>query len=153
MSPTVLESPGFAGVLKAVNPTNEWEKPAHAEVAEDVEGEQETLAMPADTDDPADIDELELVENKSLVDGFSWLQSTLQDASKGVTEGTHNEYKRFDLSTNHSASKTDPCMCSQMNRCAAFLIKQGLINKEEEFFTEVPHPQSPWFICAWIMHE
>jgi hypothetical protein len=53
--------------------------------------------MPADTDDPADIDELQLVEDQSLVDGFSQLQSTLQDASKGVTEGTHNEYKRFDL--------------------------------------------------------
>ncbi|KAF8239232.1 hypothetical protein L208DRAFT_1238763 [Tricholoma matsutake] len=25
--------------------------------------------------------------------------------------------------------------------------------KQEEFLQETPHPQSPWFICAWIMNN
>jgi hypothetical protein len=48
---------------------------------------------------------------------------------------------------------TDWDVRSQAKRCVDFLIKQGLIKKPEDFLQETPHPQSPWFICAWIMNE
>ena len=67
-------APEFDGVLRAIN----QEPPADMDVTDDVEGEQETLAntqrLPMDQ-----------------------LQKSLNDASKGVSESTHKEYKRFFL--------------------------------------------------------
>lgn len=65
-------APEFDGVLRAIN----REPPADVDVTDDVEGEQETLA---------DTGGLPMAQ----------LQISLNDASKGVSESTHKEYKRF----------------------------------------------------------
>ncbi|KAF8234170.1 hypothetical protein L208DRAFT_1263299 [Tricholoma matsutake] len=124
----LIENPNFSGVLNAVEPMDGWEKPTPGEIEDDVDGEHEALGLPTDADNDHE-------QEADIVEDFQQLQSTLQDASKGVSEGTHNEYK------------------SQANHCVDFLIKQGLIKKREEFLQEMPHPQSPWFICAWIMNK
>ncbi|KAF8233879.1 hypothetical protein L208DRAFT_1553872 [Tricholoma matsutake] len=125
---SLLENPNFAGVLNAIEPKDGWEKPTPGEIEDDVDGEQEALGLPTNADDDHE-------QEADIAEDFQQLQSTLQDASKGVFENTHNEYT------------------SQANHCVDFLIKQGLIMKWEEFLQETPHPQSPWFICAWIMNE
>ncbi|KAJ3711920.1 hypothetical protein C8R42DRAFT_560700, partial [Lentinula raphanica] len=38
-----------------------------------------------------------------------------------------------------------------MRKCERFLIEQGIISKEGQFFCKTPHPQSAVYIVAWIM--
>jgi hypothetical protein len=78
----------FAGVFQAINPSNDWECPREEEVTDDVEGEQETLP-----------DEHKSAHSKnegSSADrgAMAQLQDSLLNVSKGVTEGTDNEYRR-----------------------------------------------------------
>ena len=104
-----ITTPNFAGVYQAINPSNEWERPAEEEVEDDVEGEQETLPDP--DHEPGDHDvatslgpsngENGLGGTSSNEEQMSQLQSTLLNASKGVTEGTDNEYKRFTIKFIH----------------------------------------------------
>jgi hypothetical protein len=86
---SLIENPNFAGVLNAVEPMNGWEKPTPGEIEDDVNGEQEALGLPTDADDDHE-------QEADIAEDFRQLQSTLQDASKGVSEDTHNEYIRFD---------------------------------------------------------
>jgi hypothetical protein len=145
-TPSLIENPNFAGVLNAIEPKDGWEKPTPGEIEDDVDGEQEALGLPTNADDDHE-------QEADIAEDFRQLQSTLQDASKGVSENTHNEYTKFVDTFLCYYRMTDHCMHSQANRCVDFLIKQGLIMKREEFLQETPHPQSPWFICAWIMNE
>ncbi|KAG1897686.1 uncharacterized protein F5891DRAFT_903051, partial [Suillus fuscotomentosus] len=62
------------------------------------------------------------------------LQSTLMEASKGVTEGTNAEYKRL------------------MNSCVSFLRGLHLLGPSEDFFSKKPRRDMPWLIVAWIMN-
>jgi hypothetical protein len=86
---SLIDNPNFAGVLNAVEPMNGWEKPTPGEIDDDVDGEREALGLPTDVDDDHE-------QEADIIDDFQQLQSILQDASRGVSEGTHNEYKRFD---------------------------------------------------------
>ena len=77
------------------------------EVIDDFEGEQETL-LPCSpgAEDPDDVDEADNDEaeisgdtatnaNKREDSAFAKLEDTVRNASKGVTEGTDAEYRRF----------------------------------------------------------
>ena len=86
---SLIKNPNFAGVLNAVELMNGWEKPTPGEIEDDVNGEQEALGLPTDADDDHE-------QEADIAEDFRQLQSTLQDASKGVSEDTHNEYIRFD---------------------------------------------------------
>lgn len=81
-SPSDLPA-GFNGLFAALNPTNEWEKPDEGEVRDDREGEAEALLL-------QEVD----TETKSAAQ-LMQLQSTLMNASKGVTDGTDGEYRRY----------------------------------------------------------
>lgn len=83
MSP--INGPKFAGVFRAISPVNDWEKPEEAEIEDDVEGEQETFVEPDATTDEDQSDEAKL----------SRLKAFLLNASKGVTDGTDEEYQRY----------------------------------------------------------
>jgi hypothetical protein len=91
---SLIDNPNFAGVLNAVEPMNGWEKPTPGEIEDDVNGEQEALGLPTDADDDHE-------QEADIAEDFRQLQSTLQDASKGVSENTHNEYTRFDSEQTH----------------------------------------------------
>lgn len=68
----ILEDPAFAGLTQSINPQAQQ---AVLQAIDDMEGEQETLP-------DFDVD--------SLTEAFSGLQN----ASKGVSESTDNEYRR-----------------------------------------------------------
>lgn len=86
---------------------------------------------------------------------FVMLQSTLMEASKGVTEGTDNEYKRYVavlcLSQARRQFLHGP-LNRLMNSCLSFLVVIHLLGPDEDFFTKKPRPDSPWLIVAWIMN-
>jgi hypothetical protein len=103
----LVENPNFAGVLNAVEPIEEWEKPTPREIEDDVDGEQEALGLPTDTNDDHE-------QDSDVVEDFQQLQSTLQEASKGVSEGTHNEYKRFDSDDQIDPQLTLACIVKQI---------------------------------------
>jgi hypothetical protein len=70
--------------------------PSAAEVADDCEGEQETIDLQINTgdeDDAGDEDDEDSGDEEGL--GFLGLEDVVKNASKGVTEGTDNEYRRY----------------------------------------------------------
>ena len=89
-----ITSPQFSGVLGAIQPVNEWEKPQQVEIENDVEGERETLPMA-----PGDLSSEDIEKLPAGAD-VSQLQASLLDASKGVTDGTDAEYRRFGSPSN-----------------------------------------------------
>ncbi|KAG1869936.1 hypothetical protein F4604DRAFT_1584203 [Suillus subluteus] len=97
------------------------------DIAEDVCAEQETL-LPGGNKGGG------IAATSIDAPDFAMLQSTLMEASKGVTEGTDNEYKRL------------------MNLCLSFLIGIHLLGPDKDFFIKKPRPDSPWLIVAWIMN-
>ncbi|KAH7903548.1 hypothetical protein BJ138DRAFT_1107580 [Hygrophoropsis aurantiaca] len=115
----------FAGVLEAINPHDNEERPVQDEVDDDIDAEQATL-----TETPTLGGDAGGTSHR-----FTQIQATLLEASKGVTEGTDLEYKRL------------------MKLCTAFLIAERLIQPGEEFFTASPLSHAPWFITAWIMNS
>ncbi|KAG6825889.1 hypothetical protein H0H92_001970 [Tricholoma furcatifolium] len=97
----------FAGLSLALSPVHDWEQPLIDEVVDDIEGEQETLyafeklscgkrviSKPGnDNDDDEtsdDKDEHPSTLNATAILGT--LSKTITEASKGVTDSTHNEY-------------------------------------------------------------
>jgi hypothetical protein len=64
------------------------------EIEEDVTAEQETLIKLSGKDSESDG-----AQSARSIDApnFTQLQTTLMEASKGVTEGTDTEYKRYAL--------------------------------------------------------
>jgi hypothetical protein len=82
MSP--INGPKFAGVFRAISPSNDWEKPDDVEIEDDVEGEQETFAGPDATTDEEETEEAKVTRLKAF----------LLNASKGVTDRTDEEYRR-----------------------------------------------------------
>ena len=95
MTQSLIENPIFAGVLNAVEPKDEWEKPTPGEIEDDVDGEKEALGLPPNAGDDRE-------QEADIVKDFWQLQSTLQDVPKGVSKNTHNEYTRFDSELAHS---------------------------------------------------
>jgi hypothetical protein len=82
---SAINRPQFAGVFRAISPENDWEKPENAEIEDDVEGEQETFVGPDATRD----------DDESGEAKFTQLKAFLLNASKGVTDGTDEEYRRY----------------------------------------------------------
>lgn len=81
--------PAFAGVRRFVAPP-ESESAEEQEAQDDLEGEKE-LIFPATPDNiPAD----DFGPSNKLSPSFAKLQDAVLQASKGVTEGTDNEYMR-----------------------------------------------------------
>ncbi|KAF8908504.1 hypothetical protein CPB84DRAFT_1843407 [Gymnopilus junonius] len=60
-------------------------------------------------------------------------KSSMKEASKGVTDKTHNEYLRL------------------ASACAEFLMANNLISDPDEFLSSTPLPDSDQMIVAWIM--
>jgi hypothetical protein len=91
--------PTFAGLFSVLNQEDESEQPSATQIVDDYEPEQETLDLHGDTDSSAhlegDDDEDSDACNDEYMDeasgGFSQLQETVKNASKGVTEGTDGE--------------------------------------------------------------
>ncbi|KAG1838738.1 hypothetical protein DFJ58DRAFT_845966 [Suillus subalutaceus] len=107
---------GLCGLLPSVSASSlEMD-----DIVEDITAEQETLVESKSTD--------------GMID-FAKLQSTLMDASKGVTEGMDSEYKR------------------QMNQAVVFLTGMHLLHKDKVFFCKRPRADTPWLIVAWIMNS
>jgi hypothetical protein len=81
-----MTSTEFPGLLQAISPPEDWEKPEQLEVDDDLEGEQQTLlgAVPEDIK----------AEEPGTGDAqMSDLHDVLLQASKGVTEGTDSGYQ------------------------------------------------------------
>jgi hypothetical protein len=100
-------NPQFAGLFQRLSPDKEEDVPSAAEVVDDYEGEQETLDLQNGTgdnhgEDDADDNDNEDSEEDAEEDtvdeasvGFSGLKDVVKNASKGVTEGTDGEYRRY----------------------------------------------------------
>ena len=101
-------NPQFAGLFQRVSPDNEEDVPSAAEVVDDYEGEQETIDLQNGTSDnhgdvaeanadDDDSDSEDDTDDEACV-GLSGLENVVKNASKGVTEGTDGEYRRFEKS-------------------------------------------------------
>jgi hypothetical protein len=40
-----------------------------------------------------------------------------------------------------------------MKQCQTFLVREGFIKQNEEFFSSTPSKDAPWCIAAWIMNQ
>ncbi|KAN0137248.1 hypothetical protein V8E53_004958 [Lactarius tabidus] len=85
-------------------------------VQDDLDGEKETVA----------VDE----GNTNLME----LLSTVNEVSKGVSDGTHAEYRRL------------------ISQCEEFLDQRELVPRGQ-FFSNRPHKYAPQLIVVWIMKE
>jgi hypothetical protein len=149
-----LDDPAFAGLFATLHPANEEEQPSATQIIDDYEGEQETLLSHCADIEPSDEEEdcSMNVDDKGEITGFSQLNDTVRNASKGVTEGTDAEYKRsVSMATTIFAPHFIFLGDSQMARCTSFLTQKGLIKTGESFFSSTPNPNSPLYIAAWIM--
>lgn len=97
-----VTAPEFAGIHRAINPpdSEEWAQPLPGEVDDDRDGEQETFP----DKEPSIEDPEAMVIDEANQDQMAELQSSLLNASKGVTEGTDAEYRRYTFQTWHWAS-------------------------------------------------
>ena len=80
MSQTGLDPAVFAGVLDIIEPSEPMGQLDEETVRDDLEGEGETIP-PFGEDDLPQLDKL---------------LETLNDVSKGVSERTHEEYRRYE---------------------------------------------------------
>ena len=93
---TVLEAPQYAGILRAIRPTvdNTPNDAAQDEIDNDIDGEKETLlaeeVVPEDSASDSDDS-----EGDSKIADLTRMHAVIAEASKGVTEGTDAEYKRY----------------------------------------------------------
>ncbi|KAF5330343.1 hypothetical protein D9619_005481 [Psilocybe cf. subviscida] len=122
----ISTAPGFAGLtsLLAIESRN-----LHLEDIEaDIEGEKETLPDFVDTEQPGS-------SSSSATLSISQIEKTIAGYSKGVSDGTENEYHRL------------------ANACVAFLISRNLISTRDDFLSKSPPLNAPLLIVAWIMHD
>ncbi|KAF8270747.1 hypothetical protein EI94DRAFT_1698614 [Lactarius quietus] len=116
-----LDPISYAAVLNLVEPPVPEGQPMHQlneqAVLDDLEGEQE--AAPYSEEGHTDV--LQLL-------------STVDEVSKGVSEGTHVEYQHLKI------------------QCEEFLVQKGLVTRGQ-FFSNKPHKYAPQFIVAWILNE
>jgi hypothetical protein len=101
----LLSNPQFAGLFQTLS-LDKDDVPSATEVVDDYEGEQEMLDLQNsagnsdntgedDTDDNDNGDHEEEAGDKASV-GFSGLKDVVKNASKGITEGTDAEYRRYE---------------------------------------------------------
>ena len=84
------DNPDFAGLFATLNVD---EQPSATAIVDDYEAEQEAIlsygtGTESINDEPSE-------EEGAVGDDISQLQNTVKNASKGVTEGTHDGYKRY----------------------------------------------------------
>lgn len=98
----LLSNPQFAGLFQRLSMNKDaGDVPSAAEVVDDYEGEQEAIDLQSSTGDNADDDADDDSEDEDDGDsgeedaGFSALKDVVKNASKGVTEGTDGEYRRY----------------------------------------------------------
>ncbi|KAH9012933.1 hypothetical protein EDB85DRAFT_2221837 [Lactarius pseudohatsudake] len=116
----------YAGVLDIIVPSKPVGQLDEADVSDDLAGEQEATSDP-DKPEEADLD---------APAHFLELLTTLNDVSRGVSDGTHIEYSRL------------------IEQCKGFLTQKKLVGPgDPEFFSDRPHKYAPQFIVAWIMNE
>jgi hypothetical protein len=75
-----LDPASFAGVFQVLDPTDPMNKLALEDVADDVEGEQETMP---------DLEEEDKMHVNELLASLN-----MSGVSRGVSDGTHLEYQR-----------------------------------------------------------
>jgi hypothetical protein len=94
---TLLSDPTFAGLFSALNPENDTEQPSATQIVDDYEAEQDTFDLHggANVNSSAPSSNDKDMGKASSGPEFSELQETVKNASKGVTEGTDGEYRRF----------------------------------------------------------
>jgi hypothetical protein len=110
----LLSDPQFAGLFQTLSMDKDAsDVPSAAEIVDDYEGEQETLDLQSsnaedgeeDDDDSSDDD---AGDEESAE--FSGLKDVVKNASKGVTEGTDNEYRRSEHVPLSCRSISDSCL-------------------------------------------
>ena len=132
-----LDPASFAGVFKVLNPADPMNKVTEEDVVDDIEGEQETLPD-LEEEDRLHVDEMLASLNASGV-------------SRGVSDGTHDEYQRWATSTSPSALACGSQRGhSLMEQCEEFLVRKKLV-KPHTFFSSTPLPHSAELIVIWIM--
>jgi hypothetical protein len=156
MGDSLLSHPLLAGLRQTLNPENEDDEPSATEISDDCDGEQETIDLQTseslceDSDNDSDDDEDE--DDKQTHAEFAKLADVVKNASKGVTEGTDSEYRRFLLlSCLLWVLSSDHCSTSQMAKCIQFLVSKKLIHDGDAFFSASPGENTPLLITAWIM--
>jgi hypothetical protein len=87
MTSTILSFPVLSGLRNVLEPLDKSDKPSEIDVGDDVEAEQETFSAPA----------LNAPEPLDSIPNLDAMKAALKDVSKGVTEGTDLEYKRYYL--------------------------------------------------------
>jgi hypothetical protein len=131
-----LDPISYAGVLDAIRPLDQFHEEA---VRDDLDGEGETIPTLEEGDDPGMIADLLNVVN---------------EVSKGVSERTHNEYKRCVLLSQVCCRHLQlTSLLRLMKQCEEFLVWKKLVAPEQKFFSNKPHKHAPEFIASWIMNE
>ncbi|KAH9009450.1 hypothetical protein EDB84DRAFT_1658745 [Lactarius hengduanensis] len=106
----------YAGVLDIIVPSKPVGQLDEADVSDDLAGEQEATSDP-DKPEEADLD---------APAHFLELLTTLNDVSRGVSDGTHIEYSRL------------------IEQCKGFLTQKKLVGPgDPEFFSDRPHKYAP----------
>ncbi|KAF5339627.1 hypothetical protein D9611_011514 [Ephemerocybe angulata] len=129
---TTLTSAPFKGLEKAISFSD---KPSGTDkdVHEDIEAQ--FLEMDAvQKHDIKEYDEDESDSEGELENVAPHWKDVLSQASRGVTDRTHQEYLNL------------------AKQCATFLVGKGLIADADKFFCTTPPKDADKFICAWIMN-
>jgi hypothetical protein len=146
--PTYHHQSDLNGVFNFIQPSNHQTseyQPATGEVEDDMEGEQETIPSPTLSDEQ---EPLGIVQDHEV--DLSGLLRTVSEMSKGVSDGTHAEYMRYDLLFINCTLALLTLYCRLMTNCEGFLVSKGLVT-QGNFFSAMPHPNAPVYIVAWIM--
>ncbi|KAF8906280.1 hypothetical protein CPB84DRAFT_1844528 [Gymnopilus junonius] len=138
--------PGLTSILAEAAATSTIQD----DIAADLEEEQATLPHDStlfdneDDDDNDDFSEgrpMNLDDDSADIDNHNdhdsgmpgeWKES-MKEASKGVTDKTHNEYLRL------------------ASACTEFLMANNLISQPDDFLSPTPLLDSDQMIVAWIM--
>jgi hypothetical protein len=102
----LLSNPQLAGLFRRLNMDRDAsDVPSAAEVVDDYEGEQESLDLQINTGDDDTNSEDDEDDGSGDEDAgneassaFLVLEDVIKNASKGVTEGTDSEYRRYEHS-------------------------------------------------------
>ena len=93
--------PGLDGIFNFIQPSNNKTseyQPASGEVEDDMEGEQETIPSLNLGDEPEpETSGSGVVRDHHAEVDLSGLFKIVSEMSKGVSDGTHAEYMRYDL--------------------------------------------------------
>jgi len=143
-----LDFETYSGLREALStPENALELD---DVADDVAAEQETLTSPEVPTGAAGSTE----GGAGINDELSRLQETLKSVSKGISDGTETEYKRYvprRFLRCLMPLLTEGLRYRLMSSCDAFLRERGFLQDSKSLFSRHPRQEAPCLIVAWIM--